>query len=308
MAEQFKGIITGAGNKSQNINVITPEIDAKLYYFIIGNNGIINGFDYQNGVLSSGLCVAMGYRGYSPVSQQGSGRYIYGRFTVHHDSDIEDDFSVVFTDDRQTQQDDILHGPGVYWLELYNRDQEITKIRYPAYADESDVAQVVKAGGQLLENVTAETPPINNNSNRVATTKFVLDQIAHDMPVAQASDTVTKSVGSSYITTKYKVKRLAHNCVLQLGISYPYSIGTYAGTLATLPEAFRPESARRLWWYQTAPGNTTGQITLSNMGVISCTSPILPSTATGTGQALIEILAGYKIVDDEFFNGSIFIN
>lgn len=57
------GIITGIGSKEKRLNLITPELDATVYKWIIGRNCIITGLEIVGTTLTCGVCVAEGYRG-----------------------------------------------------------------------------------------------------------------------------------------------------------------------------------------------------------------------------------------------------
>ena len=118
----YKGIIAGIGDILSGTNVIRPWFDARVRNFIIGQDGILDGFTLKDGILDGGICVARGYVGeFVGGITVSSSNFIYGKFVIHMDDNTPDEFWVIISDSPLTFENaDILHEPGEYIIPLKN--------------------------------------------------------------------------------------------------------------------------------------------------------------------------------------------
>lgn len=290
MAEQ-KGIITGIGN------TITPEIDAVINDFIVNGNTIIKGFENQytssnnTNVLSAGMCQFCGYRGVLPTDVTLVGTYVYGKFVLHFDNSIEDEFYIEASNtNRRTTT---ITGAGTYYLKLYANGVKQGFISYPDKATFSDIATNLDYDGTIGNNVTAVTQPINDNSTKVATTEYVKNQIENDIgykaqTISILADGYTLQSGYNY-SLKFEKKA---NYVL---ITYNLKLKSEVPLKSTfeISSEFRPSATRRVIIYGDFAGkqiyieltiNATGQVNVNNNLISS-----LPALSDNTRYA------GYKL-------------
>lgn len=221
----MQGIITGIGNE------ITPEIDAVINDFIVGKNTILKGLELNGNILSAGTCILCGYRGTLENSKTVDGNYVYGKFVIGVNE--TDSFSI-FTSSSSTEPTDGIINPtsitsaGTYYLRLYaNGVSQVDSERYPSKAVTSDRARDLIAGGTIDSKVTTPTAPLNNNSTRVANTKYVHKQIEKE---------IDEGIGNTPTTVKYtwtnsgvkfshtitilpNIKRRAKYCIASISIS-----------------------------------------------------------------------------------------
>ena len=207
-----QGIITGVGNE------ITPEIDAVINDYIVGKNTILKGLELNGNILSAGTCILCGYRGTLENSQTVDGNYVYGKFVIGVNE--TDSFSI-FTSRNSTDPTDGIINPtsitsaGTYYLRLYaNGASQVDSERYPKQADISDRARDLIAGGIIDSTATTETAPLNDNSKRVANTKYVHNQIVAEV----AKLTKTGSLLDIYGTARgsYSLTRKAKLVTIDL--------------------------------------------------------------------------------------------
>lgn len=332
----MEGIITGIGDKQQKLNLISPQLDAEVYKYIINRNGIVTGLEIVENVLTRGICIAEGYRGEltknvslkmetisetknatvitalnplpdgpiynatkiirlpegeivtsatarvtlgtslyihnvtydknivtvivgSPAGEAGEievditykqgGNYIYGKFVLNHDNDKPDRFSVILTSaPLEYKNDDILHVPGTYYLPLYENGVIVgNTIKYPKNCAHADYARVIKAGGSLGAGTTAVTQPVDDNSNKVATTEYVANQIKKDIDFkevtiqvyAKSIDTEENTALPVYITFRRKAKMV----VAHVYQTRKLDLGEYSREEMnfTVPTGFEPK-------------------------------------------------------------------
>lgn len=213
---EYQGIITGIGDKTKNINVIYPEFDALLNNFIIGKNTILEGMDLQGKILTKGTCILCGYRG--TINENitlDTTAYVYAKFNLHFDSDIADAFEIETSTSRitsgNTDPTEITQA-GIYYLTLYingNIHSALDITPYPIIAQYSDQTKDVSVLGVLEDGVTATTQEVNDNSNKVATTAYVHNQIQKEIDYATMSiDLITNYWEYSSLYPQYKVGTL----------------------------------------------------------------------------------------------------
>lgn len=353
-----QGIMAGIGDIANDINVITPQFDAIVNNFIIGQEGIIEGFDLNGNILSAGICVAKGYRGQLNNSITTTSKYIYGVFKVYFDNTKLDEFYIETSDNPLDNEsagisfgDDILHEPGEYHLvlyapsdvslsfqagdaitttssisasgdytnqkfyylnDLYDNYQEgdiitnvelvgtsatscdlsftedyiiatihgrspnttynfvaqITilraegarvknKINYPLNAENADNTDHLNDNGSIGDNVTCPTAHVNDNSNKIASTEYVHNQIEEEINYTPLNYNQSKSYnfndafGATAVLTfnfNFQGKKKAKLCVIdRIDFSITHtgvdSVDTSISAntvLATLPEDFKP--------------------------------------------------------------------
>lgn len=280
MAEQsYKGIMSGIGDIENNVNVIRPFFDARVRNFIIGQDGIIDGFKVDNGFINNGICVAQGYIGqYSgvpiPIT---SGNYIYGKFVIYNDDTILDEFYIVVADSEIVyDNDDILHGPGTFYLPL----NDSKRLDYPQNAYHSDYTDTVLTGNigidktNLQDGVTAVTQESNDNSKKVATTEFVQGLLKKYINADSYSNAF--NTGSNTIfSTEISIRRRSQFVLLNININIikQGSVGgTAQGTVfAQLPDGYFPKQEYTIGELKASGDyltNTHGYIKVSTAGEI----------------------------------------
>lgn len=287
----YKGIVAGIGNKQEDINVIQPEFDAIIRNFIIGQDCILDGLELKGNVLTAGSCIGKGFPGFFPkdTTIDNSDGYIYAAFRTHRNSLIADDFSIVtypFDIDAETSNEDILHKAGVYYFLLYEKGKKVVKSLYPKNALSSDYTSHINDNGTIGQNVTAYTYGINDNSDKVSTTKYVYNQIKEELAESEYEAITTDNFGQN----GYKVIRRAKYCIIEI---YTAIAGrsNIEGILNTLPEGFRPRqnttiaqlSSRQLGTTNegTIVINTEGNIILSGNAFITTGDYLKTNIFTG---------------------------
>lgn len=252
-----QGIITGIGNE------ITPEIDAVINEYIVGKNTILKGLELNGNILSAGTCILCGYRGTLENSQTVDGNYVYGKFVIGVNE--TDSFSIITSSNSTEPTDGIINpasitSAGTYYLRLYaNGVSQVDSERYPKQADTSDRARDLIAGGTIDSTATTETAPVNNNSKRVANTKYVHKQIEEELKVGD-SGIIQLSNGATI-----SIQRRAKYCIATL--TFSQDITVYSGTLSlgNMPNGYIPNktvlSSIGVSYYDNLK---TGQIKLDN--------------------------------------------
>lgn len=308
--QEYKGVITGIGEKLTGENLIQPQLDAYWRNFVIGGNAILNGFeivasqptsisqavsamtgdtsivDDTNGTvyfakvtldvgigtvtdlqasptsamtlsasadynpltgvivvtmtsknskslvkarvtgkfqalsakeLTSGACQALGYVGYMAEDLPVDTNYVYGHFVINH-SDEADEFSIVTSDTEINQQDDILNEAGEYYLLLYSKgDEEYTRntdlLLHPAEAIHSEESDKIVAGGTIASDCVAVTQKVDDDSDKVATTQYVANQIKKDIDETPINQTATASIPPTEVG--YQSYRLTATTTIQ---------------------------------------------------------------------------------------------
>ena len=265
----YSGIMAGIGDLETGTNVISPQFDAKVNDFIIGQNGILTGLeiDTSSKTITAGVCIAKGYRGAIESNiDLDTTSYVYGVFKVYHDSNTLDEFYIETSSKALTEGgDDILHTAGTYRLRLNTAN----RISYPLNAVNSDYTDQIVVGGIIAgtadgaekNNVTAVTQPVDTSNATVATTEFVQKQVAADINYQSFSKTftVTESANSRSIQvdTTVTASKKAGYCLID--ITFAISTGKLGGgtmsrstVLGTLDEEFFPASLVRCIGYNSS--------------------------------------------------------
>ena len=238
MAE-YNGIMAGIGDLTNNINVIEPEFDANVNNFIIGAEGIINGMQIVGNTLSAGMCIAKGYRGSIETDiTLDTTAYVYGVFKVYHDPEILDEFYIETSATALDTQsngnsfgDDILHNAGTYYLRLN------TTLSYPENAVNSENTDVLNYGGSIGDGTTAVTQAVNDNSDKVATTKFVHDLL--DEEVNYTEDTIYAHYNSKQYATIKLTKKAGYVIAKVIG-DFINNTNANAVKIDNIPTEFLP--------------------------------------------------------------------
>lgn len=236
---QYNGVMAGIGDLENNINVINPEFDARVNNFIIGANGVIEGLEISGNILSAGMCIAKGYRGSIDTDiTLDTTSYIYGVFKVYHDPEILDEFYIQTSstplDTAKTGNsfgDDIVHNAGTYYLRLN------TMLSYPENAVNSENTDVLNYGGTIGDGTTAVTQAVNDNSDKVATTKFVHDLL--DEEVNYTEDTIYAHYNSQQYATIKLSKKGGYVLAETVG-NFVNNTSQSAVSIDTIPAEFRP--------------------------------------------------------------------
>ncbi|MDE6965340.1 MAG: hypothetical protein K2O94_00025 [Clostridiales bacterium] len=251
MINNVKGVMAGIGDMLNDVNVIEPGFDARVYRYIIGKDCIIEGLEMSGNTLSAGICIGQGYRGYLPTSCEIGTiyDYIYAHFKVHHDRDIEDEFWIECTKSSTVVQNDILHNAGDYWLLLYQKvngkwQKRIDDIKYPLRSQHSDDTMRVVEHGVLEDGVTAVTQEVGDKTDKVATTEFVQNQIAEDIDAGFFNDSKHNVGLSTIFDVEINLRRRAKFVLLDVKILIKQqgSVGSSPQGMVfiQIPEGFRP--------------------------------------------------------------------
>lgn len=266
------GIIAGIGDKIQGKNLITPEIDAKVYNYILGKEAIIDGLTISNNELTKGTCILCGYRGVNteikPLNTSVD-KYIYGKFTLHF-SDVLDEFDIETSETpKPTNVNPItIDTAGTYYLLLYVyidgayvKYFDLDTNDYPAKAYESDEATDLISGGTIASNVTGTTQNVNDNSTKVATTEYVHNQIEEEIDANEYTGNFVAKNGA--IIGTYTLKRKA-KFVIGVANVISGNIGNMTGIWTTFPQGFKPKSAFYFGIYSRIINITSNSIMYCN--------------------------------------------
>lgn len=208
-----QGIITGIDN------IITPEIDAVIYEYIINRNAIIDGLslyrkDDSGYALTAGTCIFDGYRG---VLEQNiditDGAYLYAKFVLNFDDTKKDEFYIV-TSDLEINTTDFVNGAGEYYMLLYaewgqslNPQASVSNVKYPYISEYSEKTRYLTTviypdGTEHLPIIgaTATTPTADVNAHidnpyRVANTEYVHNQIQEELAISSVEVPIYESKG-----------------------------------------------------------------------------------------------------------------
>lgn len=297
---EFNGIVAGIGDVEENVNAIVPEMDAYIYDFIIGRNGIITGLDLSGSTLTSGICVCQGYRGELPsnVTVGSSNAYIYAKFVVNHDINVVDEFSIVTSETALLNTtSDLKEKAGTYYLLLYsNNILKAERLSYPFTAQNAELARNLTSG-TIGKDVVATTQPVDDVSDKVATTAFVLNRIDELINSGETKVSLSKQYGSD--TTAQKVV-LTGDIYLYRKAKYVYAellnfsidvhiTGTTEWTFSssafsqTIPSAFRPTKTISFGLFLSNYGKDNAlRITIDTNGTITLQQFTLSSSSGGT--------------------------
>lgn len=229
-----QGIITGIGN------TITPEIDAVINEYIVGKNTILKGLGLNGNILSAGTCILCGYRGTLENSQTVDGNYVYGKFVIGVNE--TDSFSIITSSNSNEPTDGIINptsitSAGTYYLRLYaNGASQVDSERYPKQAHTSYNADHLQPNGTIASTAKTETAPVNDNSKRVANTKYVHNQIEKEIDGGTYSNTFSVTDGSLRVV----LERRAKFVIGQIG-NADASLDDTPNTFSiSLPDGFKP--------------------------------------------------------------------
>lgn len=214
-----QGIITGIGN------TITPEIDAILNDFIVGENAIIKGLDWVGNVLNAGMCQLRGYRGVLEQTITTTDKYVYGVFVLHFNEQREDEFYIETSSTAKTTNVNptSITSAGTYYLELYNdKKTTLPTYKYPKQAQTSDRARDLIAGGTIDSTATTPTAPINDNSKRVANTEYVHKQIEKEIAYEKVEGDVFEKTNTSQKIGTFILEKKSKFVILKLNINVRY--------------------------------------------------------------------------------------
>ena len=285
------GIVTGIGDKTNNINVIKPEIDADLYKYILGKNAIIEGLEIVGNTLTAGMCVLCGYRGKleqgEPITANTT--YIYGKFTLHFDNETPDEFDIEFSNEQPIDEHftpSEITGAGTYYLLLYTYTNGAyvlnSALDTPSYPANSHEADILTEGGRIESDVIATTQPRNDNSTKVATTGYVYNQIDEELDIGENTINVTYSgtkVGEISLYRKAKV------VLATLRITNPYT--TMAEMLPftfTLPTGYIPDEDISFLLTNTINYSSIGTTERSGYVLCALTQGVATPTVTTVSQ------------------------
>lgn len=245
--------IAGIGDLANDINVITPEMDAEFNNFVLGGNAITSGLNIQGSTLKRGTCVLLGIRGEleTDVTIDTTKTYIYGKFTLN--SSGTDSFEIVF-DNTEYSAPLSISRPSTNYLKLYEKvlgsyvlNSDLL-IDYPKQAHHSDESVDLVAGGTIAENVTGVTQPVNDSTKKVATTEFVRNQIIEEIAAANTTVNIQSTPQTfSNISGSFNVYRKAKYVI---GGSATISVDlagnqNLSGVIGTIPSGYRPKVETR---------------------------------------------------------------
>lgn len=207
--------------------------------------------------VTKGMVVHKGYRGelLEDIENLAETK-VYATFILHNDPEVTDEFKVITTNDDETLPEEDVKGNTItYNLLLYSggvRNPDLYDI--PAIAERSLTCNTVLEGGVIDSNVIGTTQDPNDNSLRIATTKYVENQIAHDIAYdtttidAHWVDDWTDNIGSQIhvasFTLQKKAKQVLINITLKDGIRTQQDPNATASSylaVEKIPTEYRPK-------------------------------------------------------------------
>lgn len=244
MAQEYQGIIAGISTAKEN--EIQPSFDAGIYDFIVGQDGHALSFKIDGTtIISNGFVIADGVRAFfnnAAIDGNVNG-YLYAELTMHHNTDEADSAILKWSATELSEQhDNIGSTAGLYRmliLEVVGLEATVRNlIYYPHqayYADEADVVT-----GYLANGVTAITQPNENNSDLVATTKFVHNVLNQELNAGQTNVALQNITGTG--SQVLSLKKQGGYAVGQLSIR-----GTLTDSgnqqIGTIPVGYRPTTS-----------------------------------------------------------------
>lgn len=306
---EYQGIITGIGDKALGKNLIMPELDAYINKFIIGKNTIIEGLylNYNEKTISAGACILCGFRGIIEESQTfdtyEQNTYIYGKFVLHFDKDIQDEFYIETT---TTQKTDTNVNPikiteaGIYYLLLYtgltrNPDLDTTH-PYPVNAQRSIETDLVKNGAEIESDVEGYTQPVNDNTTRIATTEYVHRQIEEEIDY----DSITLEIKATYSNAgsatkigEITIERKAKYCIGKIKIDMESIAPAMLNPdfnpnidWGTVDSSFIPTTSDVVFWVSVISKNTSVVVSKSFELTINTSGKIVEQWSGYNGSAI----------------------
>lgn len=214
---EYQGILTGIGDKELGKNLIKPEYDAIINDFIIDKNTILEGLELNGKNLSAGACVLCGYRGIIDTPKElDTTAYVYGKFTLGsiYGGSGEDAFDITTSTTVLTENvnPSKITSAGTYYLLLYvngvlSKDLD-TEHPYPLNAQYSVETKNVVGNAIIDSEVEGVTQLKNDNSNRIATTQYVHNQIEEEIAYGTCTGSVKDRAGEIVFTyTLYRKSR-----------------------------------------------------------------------------------------------------
>lgn len=289
-----QGIITGVGNE------ITPEIDAVLNDFIVGKNTIISGLDWNGNTLNAGVCQLCGYRGVleHPINNL-TDDYVYGKFELHFDKNIEDKFSIETSASRIANDNPTsITIEGTYYLLLYYKKKGFDEYNYPNMAHTSLMSAILAENGIIESTATAAMPKTAEGNLKVnmhitdpqmvANTEYVHKQIVEELGYEKQVVDISRN-GVGYNLT---FEKRARYCLISYNISA--QSGQPLKTEFQVPSGFEPANNSETIIF--IKGFTTAQyvykLYVTTAGVASIV--LFDSIAMET-PSMGTLYAGYKI-------------
>lgn len=261
---EYKGIITGIGDKETKTNLIQPEYDALINDFIIGKDTILEGLELSGNNLSAGTCILCGYRGIIDRNiTVDYTNYVYGLFSISFGREgRQDEFNIVSTPEPLTSypvNPTQITESGTYALLLYENGVKSpyldTEHPYPVNSQYSAETEKVLDYAEIAETVTTPTD-INEldevitdlhetQPNRVVNTEYVQAQIEKeiDYDYAEAPIRILGDKGTATTGGTVKFYRKARYVIGEL--TYEGAIGLQGFELiqklwVDIPEGFIP--------------------------------------------------------------------
>lgn len=232
----MQGIIAGNGN------TIPPELDAGIRKIILNTNGQFLNVVYDSSTAKyefSGIAFARGVVCLFDPEEitLGSDGYVYVDFTMHFDPDVADEGTLYFSATAlATQEDNIDQGAGTYRLLVGTMSggtySSQNYVSMPLNAYNAEVAERVT--GTIASSASATTQETTDNSNKVATTRFVRNLVQSYLKQSTLS-------APNFSTNK----NACYNRLNLIGIIFA---GTYQSisqgpvTFAIVPSGYRPNS------------------------------------------------------------------
>lgn len=294
MATEFTGIIAGISIDREN--EIQPEFDANLYKFIIGQDGhdltfTPNGSG-SNSLTINGFVIADGIRAFfnNAVIQVSANGYVYVEFNIHHDENIADSATIIWSNSSLTETHDLIGSQAGFYrmkvLEVVSYEGRPTnRISYPLKARNTNKATTVT--GSLESNVTAVTQETSDNSTRVATTEFVKkvrDEALSTTTISAINWTNLQSPINSTVSLENQAGYVKGRIQLSsIGLS-----DTSSWTIGSLPVGFRPKQS-----IETAAGvSGADNVLYLNIGTSGTIS--VEFTGSPTDNITIDANIGYE--------------
>lgn len=233
MAE-YNGIVAGIGDKENGINLIKPEYDAALNYYILGKSkAVITGLNIEGTTLKKGVCALCGYVGTLETDIQNitGYSYIYGRFTLNFGNGL-DQFDIValtFNPAFDNVNPTSITEAGVYYIYLYYINNGVpiaqfdTTHNYPEQANSSANSDLVNT--TVEESVVGTTQPVNSHTNyptRIATCEYVHNQIGEEIDYQTGTYDITVSSlgGTPHKIGELKLKKKAKYCIGTISFTF----------------------------------------------------------------------------------------
>lgn len=230
------------------------------------------------------------------------GSYIYGKFVVNHDFNTPDHFSILILDaPLEYENADILHGPGTYYLPLYEAGfKAVDAQNYPKYCAHADYAKVIRENGTLGAGTVAVTQPVDDNSDKVATTEYVDKMIKKYIDPDEKTVKLCYKDGST-VDVNVKFKRKSKKIIVET-LSSPDFFSFDSGSISIsdfylpVPEGFRPSHHVNIGLFQYGSNNEMDDIILLDLplGADKATCKTRAKTVM-SGDYVSDMQSGYEL-------------